>query len=368
MKKALIFTMQYSDNYGTVLQAYALQKALRDLGVSACIAPIFPSRHNVFRRFIGRTVNDTIKKIRQEYWHHRRAKFFKRFRNKWFDCGGMGRIWFPDVPMADFSGFDALVYGSDNIWGAANRINPVDAEVFFALHVNHPHKIAYAPSCGGNLMLDPLKDEICRLVREGGFNHVSCREETSVRTFREYGINATKVPDPTLLLDESDWSGVEESCGAEGFVFGYDMGHENQKGIRGICRELAHGEGDIRIVYPNDWRRNEKEGSPMTPSQWVWSIHHAQSVVANSFHGIVFAIIFRRPFLYVPIVGRQERYNVRAKELLELCGLESREYRLGLDVGSQMNVQIDWSDVDHRLLQFRVKGFDFLKKHIKETR
>lgn len=364
MEKALIFTLQYSDNYGTVLQAYALQKALKALDISACIAPIIPARPNVIRRFFGRTVNDTIKKIRQEYWHHCRAKFFKRFRNEWFDYGGMGRICFSEVPNTDFSGFDTLVYGSDNIWGAANRIDPIDAEVFFALHVDHPHKIAYAPSSGGNLMLDPLKDEICRLVREGGFRHVSCREETSVLAFREHGINATKVPDPTLLLDESDWSGVEESCGAEGFVFGYDMGHENQKSIRGICRELAHGEGDIRIVYPNDWRRNEKEGSPMTPSQWVWSIHHARSVVANSFHGIVFAIIFRRPFLYVPIVGIKERYNGRAKEMLQLCGLESREYRLGIDAVSQMNAQIDWLDVENRISRFRTEGFDFLKKAI----
>ena len=364
MKKALIFTLQYSDNYGTVLQAYALQKALRQLGMSACIAPIMPKRPNVFRRFIGRTVNDTIRKIRQEYWHCRRGRFFKGFRSDWFDYGGLGRIWFSDVSRTDFSGFDALVYGSDNIWGAANRVDPVDAEVFFALNVDHPHKIAYAPSSGGNLMLDPLKDEICRLVKLGGFHHVSCREETSVKAFHEHGINATKVPDPTLLLDESDWSGVEESCGAEGFVFGYDMGHENQKGIRGICRELAHGEGDIRIVYPNDWRRNEKEGSPMTPSQWVWSIHHARSVVANSFHGIVFAIIFRRPFLYVPIIGIKERYNGRAKEVLQLCGLESREYRLGIDAVSQMNAQIDWWDVENRISRFRTEGFDFLKKAI----
>ena len=364
MKKALIFTLQYSDNYGTVLQAYALQEALKSLGLSAYIAPIMPKRPNVLRRFVGRTVNDTIQKIRQEYWHCRRGRFFKGFRSDWFDYGGLERICFSDVPKTDFSGFDALVYGSDNIWGAANRVDLVDAEVFFALHVNHPHKVAYAPSSGGNLMLDPLKGEICSLVKQGGFRHVSCREETSVRAFREHGINATKVPDPTLLLGESDWSGVEEPCDGEGVVFGYDMGHENQKSIRGICAELANGGGNVRIVYPNDWRRNEKEGCPMTPAQWVWSIHHAQSVVANSFHGIMFAIIFQRPFLYVPIVGRQERYNGRAKEMLKLCGLESREYRPSIDAASQMNAIIDWRDVEKRLSQFMAEGFVFLRKSI----
>lgn len=366
MKTALIFTLQWSDNYGTVLQAYALQQALKSLGVQGVVAPVYPESDGLTRRFVGRSLSATVHKWRNLYWKSRRSGWFSDFRRRYFDYGGLSPIVRTKISKCDFSCFDALVFGSDNIWGAENRIDGRDAEVFFALGIRHGNKIAYAPSSGGNLMIDPLRNVVVDLVRRGGFRKISCREQSSVTAFLEAGILSVRVPDPTLLVSAVDWHQIEEPIdGASACVFGYDLGHVNERRVRDVCLTLADGDGrKMSVCYPNDWSKNEKQGIPMTPGQWVWRVRSARCVVSNSFHGVVFSIIFHKPFLYLPISGEKSRQNGRADEMLDLCGLQARRLESGRDCKAQMESEINWDLVEERLKPFREKGFDFLRENI----
>ncbi len=94
---------------------------------------------------------------------------------------------------------------------------------------------------------------------------------------------------------------------------------------------------------------------------------NARFVVTNSFHGTVFALLFRKPFIVAGLTGERATANARAINLLRAVRLESR-FTPGFsaqNVQTLMAHEIDWADVDQRLAELRQAGDAFLSTQLR---
>ena len=367
MKTAGIITFQWYDNYGTVLQAYALQTLLRNLGVEACIVPLQASRDTGIRRIVSKTLRGTILKIerlcreRGGQWH----AGFEKFRKSHFNYRGKAYCDFAKALEMEYD-VDYLVFGSDNIWSPwAVGLDTAMSRVFFGDGIDHPCKIVYAASTGAALNDCDQKDAVVERIRRGGFLRISCREQSNVDFLNDSGIHAVLAPDPTLLLEADEWLRTADApqLESESYVFGYDLGHPGAFSVLAVCKELAGiSRLAVRIPFPRQvWAARSCACLP-GPAQWLGFMRNAAFVVTNSFHGVMFSLLFHRKFAYIPIEGETGRLNARAFAILKRCSLQERVVAPGNGVDVIAKKNVDWSRVDAEIDILRRCGIDYLKE------
>ena len=165
------------------------------------------------------------------------------------------------------------------------------------------------------------------------FNAVSCREHSGVNICKSLGIDATKVIDPTLLLNKGKYLElIGKPITKKELVFIYSL---NISSSDQICwnelKEYASNNGLSVKVTPSqgyfsadELFGDEVEYSYATPKEWLQTIAESRLVVTPSFHGVVLSIIMETPFVYVPLGGQYASGNSRITDLLKDLKLENR--------------------------------------------
>lgn len=368
MKSVGIITFQWYDNYGTVLQAYGLQETVRELGCDARIVPLrIHERHGVFRilskTFKGLCLNSRKYVIERILARHIK---FMRFRDKYFRYLGNEKYFFEEAISRKWDE-DALIFGSDNIWSPwCTSLDDVMGDLFYGSGIEHDRKIAYAASTAGYLRSHPRCDELLNRIQGAHFKSISLREQINVDLFNENGIKAEFAPDPTLLLPRKEWESVgKEPTGSDlsPYIFGYDLGHSGSIPIFEACSILAHaGKLAIKMPYPKHFWRDRRVACYPGPEEWLGWIRCSSGVVTNSFHGLIFSIIFNRPFVFVPIVGEDDSLNMRSQELLRFFGAENRILWDEKDLERLYAAPIDWELVNSKMRILANMGKAYLRK------
>lgn len=98
-----------------------------------------------------------------------------------------------------------------------------------------------------------------------------------------------------------------------------------------------------------------------SPGEWLHSIEECDYFITNSFHGVVFAVIFHKQFLYIPIRGNNVGMNDRIFSLLDTLGLKQQIYDSGNMMCVQLQNIIDWNFVDKSLAEQRKIADNFFK-------
>ena len=104
-----------------------------------------------------------------------------------------------------------------------------------------------------------------------------------------------------------------------------------------------------------------------SPGQWLYAFMQARCVVTNSYHGSIFAILMKKPFLVIPQSRKHDRGGERIPNLLRILGLNDRIYDGKRGLAKQMMAPIDWIAVEERLDAQRQKSIDFLKNSLSEV-
>ena len=151
------------------------------------------------------------------------------------------------------------------------------------------------------------------------FNAVSVREFSALKLFDQYGWTCPRADvcvDPTLLLDAEDYNQVIDSADVNdcttGKIFAYLLDATIEKENR-IKTEAMAKECAVHCMGLQD--------ASTTIEQWLNNIRNAKMVVTDSFHGVVFSIIFDKPFLFL---GNQRRGNARLVSLFIMLGIDPR--------------------------------------------
>lgn len=367
-----ILTHPLETNYGGVLQAYALQKVLRDMGHDVLTIDRhnkneYPSfaRHvlSYGKRLILRSL---CKEDTSVCWNPFIStddfKYISRNIQAFIDKHiHLTRfVYSSELAAIDKEYvFDAYVVGSDQVWLPSYCPNS------FLDFVERKDvlKLFYAASCGARSFADDenVKKECIRLVKD--FKAVSVREEKLKHLSSNIlGVNAEWVLDPTMLLEKQDYFSLSGTCySGSKYLFTYILDKNNYKFDLATSlaqeKELSIRHGNVDTYYVK--KRGLDIDRCVFPSieSWLDGYFHSDFVVTDSFHGTVFSILFNKQFV---VIGNPQRGMDRFKSLLGLFGLENRLITSKSEALSISCEMIDFTDVNCQLMKLREKSKIFL--------
>ena len=291
-----ILTFHRADNYGAVLQAFALQEYLRLNGHKVEIIDYRAEAiSNVYKLLPKKNFSKNIlKSFISLPFRFIRAKLFENFRLKMLFISENSF----SEKKTEFLDYDAIFFGSDQIWNP--KITKGFDKVFWGdLKVKgKPLKIAYAASAGDDLNVLKSNESLKTLL--DNFDMISLRE--SYLTDFLSGI-ADKTPetvlDPTFLLSEKRWEEIACAKNKKKYLLLYQMNFNRKARI--LAEKIAK-KRNLKIV--EIWNgfnlaRSLKSKLFVSPQKFIDLFKNADFVVTTSFHGTAFSIIYRKNFYYI---------------------------------------------------------------------
>lgn len=378
--KIAILTQPLHDNYGGLLQAYALKETLKTLGHN----PIIINRHgagsNPIRRELSKLKNKLLlrpARLNQYLNYSQRALISERtlsFRTKYIP--ELSELITTNKGMKSLlsQNIDAFIVGSDQCWRP--RYSPCITNYFldFIKEQKKIKRIAYAASFGtAEWEFSKQQTQECKNLL-GLFDAISVREDDGITLVKDHlGRNdAIHVLDPTMLLDIKIYNTITENEKADKSkgnlkVYVLDKTPEKEIFIQQTASRLKLTPFEVmpKLRLKQDIINNEnaKHFQYPCPSQWLKGFQDAEFVITDSFHGTVFSILYNKPFI---ALGNKNRGMSRFTSLLKMFGLENRLV-LELDEKNLTKILhqiIDWTSVNDTLLKEREKALFFLKNHL----
>lgn len=249
--------------------------------------------------------------------------------------------------------YDYFVTGSDQVW----NYHFSNLEHCFLLFAPSEKRIAYAAS----ISCPDIPADKIPMYKEGfaGMAHISMREQQGADTVKELsGRDVPVVVDPTLLLDANAWRKVSRQPAwyhGEDYILTYFLGDRPE------IVETLEQETGLPVINLLD--KEVYEHYVTGPDEFLWAVEHAKLVYTDSFHGTVFSILFRTPFVVCNRVGDDvsEKMGSRIDTLLGCFCLEDRRGTKtnGYAIENPFEV-IDWSKVDTILTRERQRSIDYL--------
>lgn len=351
-----IVTLSLGNNYGGILQNYALQQVLKRLGHT----PI--TIDYIALRPLWKFALSTCKTI-VLYFVPVKRRPFAPYRNKQAPQmqAFIDKHIVRTYPVKKYTAklleayhINSLVVGSDQVWRPCYNRYLEDMFLAFARKCEIK-KIAYSASFGVNTMeFSRHQWKRCvPLLRQ--FDKVSVREDSGVDLCRNYfHVDAEHTLDPTFLLSNEDYEQVCATVPKHSgkFIACYilDMTEDHQSHID----RMAHNLHLEPIYFGAD------KNVSLSVEEWLAMFRDAAYVVTDSFHGTVFSIIFGKPF--ISIVNKARGAD-RFASLLRTFGLETRSISSMEELMEELYCNpIDWHMVDTALSDAKKKSMDYLEK------
>ncbi|PTV94944.1 polysaccharide pyruvyl transferase [Rhodobacter aestuarii] len=355
-----LLTLPLHANFGGIIQAVSLSAALRERGHKVFLLDRRRPAHH-WQRLVMRVLavlpGQNIGGFRAR---SRMLGLHRNFIESHID--GRSGICRSSAEMRRATAslkLDAVVVGSDQVWRLAYMHPDAVADYFLGFIADKPtRRIAYAASFGvGSWDYPDRTEEIAPLLAK--FDAVSVRE-TSGMTICDavFGRgDVAHVLDPTLLIEPAFHhrlcSDIPVASCPDGprtaFFYMLDNPDIRTAALSALGPDYAAAELTLN------------DGHTVTLPQWVSRFRDADFVVTDSFHGTVFAIIFRKPFLSVVNHGRgADRFT----SLLGQLGLEDRliSQANSIDISALIAQSIDYDDIHRRLDDLRRHSAAFLEK------
>ena len=347
-------TFHHADNYGAVLQAYALQQALLSLGVETELidydCPAISDGYHVahwngsLRGFIlsllwGRDIR-------------RKNALFEHFRRQYLRLSPV--VTKSELP-ALVQRYDAVITGSDQVWNHAL----VHGDAAYFLDFVPPEKrCSYAASFG----ISEIPEEERSFYQEHlqGYHNYSTREATGARLVQELtGQQATVDLDPVFLPGVSRWEQLLQPIERRPYIFLYMP----LDASLAVARQLAAQQhlDIVYVAYNKSIRHPERNPGDcriaVAPEEFLSLLYHAQCVVTGSFHATVFSVLFHKPF-YTSV---PERIGSRITDVLHLLSLSDHIIQHGQVPSAS---EPDWGRVDARVTALRTESLQHLKESL----
>lgn len=336
-----IITQPLHANYGGILQNYALQQVLKqmghevwtiDYGKFTWINWLDNAWRVLVHKMLGHKAHFAVTPSEKDKIEAPLRRFAEKNiqltipRSKRFNKKVVGKY-----------GFDALIVGSDQVWRPMYNCYIEDCFLSFVSQMNLK-RVAYAASFGTDKWeFTPQQTEQCAVLAKD-FDGISVREKSGITLCNQYlGVNATHVLDPTLLMKSQDYIKLcSHISKREPFVFAYVL-DENEEKIKSIA-DFAERRGLPYFIKGADNTVSDND----TIELWLSYFRDAAFIVTDSFHGTAFSIIFNKDFY---VFGNEKRGNSRFDSLLETFGLKDRMMN---NVLPKEIENIEWEEVNKK--------------------
>ncbi|WP_302390895.1 polysaccharide pyruvyl transferase family protein [Eggerthella sinensis] len=369
----LTSTPSFFDNYGAVLQGFALQSHVKGLNYEPLTLSyrglseqVRRKKANPMERFAGiflsgNSLSQSIGTIVSKRGREARKAIFKEFVDEHISLAD--ELVNYEELLRLVSEFDAFICGSDQVWNPRVHGGKNDPGYFLQFAVGKVRTIAYAPSFGVSTLPEVCMENLAEYV--GGIDFVSVREDSGAKLLAEYaGVEAPVVVDPTLLLTAADWDSIAmkpEWLPAR-YLAVYKFGERSEydKLIRETARKLGLDIVNIPAAVDPVFKTRWDIG----PSEFLAIIRGAELVCTDSFHATVFSVTYRRPCIVFPrdAPGSAKSMNSRMEGFLRRLGLKARYAAMPSEWDSTLSAGFDLEDAHERLDAWRTSSKDFLNR------
>lgn len=386
MRIGIVTYWSSSDNYGQQLQCYALQKYLIGLGHDAYLIKYMPTSHIPLWRRIARSVKYRLLVSSEQKEKDRNTKLiseknkllncrrgFKEFRDKYIKSTEIVYRNIKELrnnpPAADI-----YICGSDQVWN--NSLSDPDTAGWF-LDFGKPtvKRVSYAASIGRDID----SSEINRFTKYlKNFNAISVREQKAYALCHQLGFDESIIAiDPTLLLNSSDYDSIAiDSNGADvagkPYVFIYTLNIRTAEEIYwdDFQKIIAEDGLQIRSVSSSGYLPAREllpgvQNEQATIPEWLSLIKHSEYVITTSFHGVVFCLLYHKPFYAVLLNNEYSKGNDRIISLLESLDLSFLIISNKESLTQAGFDRIDWVEVDEKIVLLRKKSVHFIDEILK---
>lgn len=364
-----ILTLHRVRNYGSVLQAHALCKILKDHGHTPIVIDYIPERFrlrsdlffvredryknngktNYFKKYLFMILSI----MPRLYYYTRFTPFVKKYipttQGKYFTNNDL---------LAETFDFDIYMNGSDQVWNMAWE-NSVDKAFFLDFVPKGKKKLAYAASFGKKVLSEDERSIMAPLLRQ--YNMITVRESSAVGLLERMGIgNAIHVLDPTLLCDKTYWAKlVDKRIIKKPYLAIYQLNY------RTCALDYARKIADTLGLEVVDMSRKFKASEGVDcnkafvkPEVFLNIMYYADYIVTDSFHGTAFSVNFNKNFISI-----KNDFPERAGSLLALTGLADRFVENGVALDEKLILdKIDYKKVNEILARERLNAEKIIQK------
>ncbi|MEW7973481.1 MAG: polysaccharide pyruvyl transferase family protein [Candidatus Thiodiazotropha endolucinida] len=368
-----ILTQPLHNNYGGLLQAFALQVVMKRLGHEVWTVDFWKVDRKKDLRFYPRIIKSILIRAVQRYllgrsvsvwvWptnsnNRKFTRHMRRFVEE--NIKTTSKINnSPQLSLLKEYHFDAYVVGSDQVWRPEYSPNLLHYFLDFLSDDTMVKRISYAASFGvEDWEFTPEETVVCAGLAQK-FDAISVREDSAIELCRKYlEVPAVHVLDPTMLLDKDDYTALVNEDGipefnAEIISYVLDATPEKKNIINAISEVIG-----VNACFVNNAMSGYHDNVFPPVTQWIRGYMDTDFVITDSFHGTVFSIIFNRPFI---AIGNEERGLTRFVSLLKMFDLENRVLHSADQITTELiNEKIDWDRVNSILSQKRQEALVFL--------
>lgn len=380
MKTATVTWITYN-NYGTFLQAYALQKQIELLGHENVILSdekileeyrtANPRKKQSAEAAGPEEIGAKLKRLAEEPGRISRSILARKDPERYghpYEVSQAAFVQFRKENLKVRYGltsemlpalneeYDAFVCGSDQIWSLFDaNFNP-----YYFLDFVSKKKIAYAPCLGTDRITEQRASQLKTLLDD--FSAISAREDVSARQLSELtGREVAWVADPTLLHGREFWEAFVEGIKVpkKKYLLCYFL--ENRKWYFDYARKLARKLGLTLLLIPNKWEHLQHAfvaDFAVGPKEFVALFRDAEYVLTDSYHGSIFSLIFEKQFQYLQRFAEDDpnSQNIRVESLFGYLNLKNRVYEWShLEL-----VRLDYRALNGQLSHVRRESIGYL--------
>lgn len=349
-------------NYGSALQSWALNQSVARLGYRPVLIdycpdilkdkdPLNPMKNMWDKDSESRKMCElSLPAIRENY-----VKFDCFYTNKFIRSKKKYYSENFNQCVEDES-LDGFVCGSDTIF-CVDEFG-IDDGYYANYDVMKQHAVAYAASFGDS----HFTDETYKILsdRLKNFKAIGIRENQMLDYVRSHAtVPCERVLDPTLLLNASDYECITSGDVPEKPYLLYYARRYNPE-MEAYAENLAKERG-LQLVEISLRAVNADKGHIMRydagVEEFLSLTRHASYIVTNSYHSMIFAVHFKRPF----VVFTREQCNTKIDELMKLLGLENRKMTKRSD---NVEDKIEWDTVQASMEKTKTISFEFLSNEL----
>lgn len=381
MRIGIITFWETQDNYGQMLQNYALQQVLKRLGHESYLIryslfsdwAVSPNRwKSIF------SLSKIISYIKRKIKHPQNTmnttridRKFNEFKSKYLNSTDIVYHTLKELqsnpPFAD-----VYICGSDQIWYAIDDYHVyknITRAYFLDFGDKSIKRIAYAPSFGRTDFPEGYYKYIKPLLSQ--FQLITVREKGGIEVCKKVGYtNVYQVLDPTCLLEAEQYRKISVAPQISNkYILVYCVGKCDIK-LDELVQYAKKQDWDIYYIGSQGEKiDNIQQNYPQikfvypTINEWLGWIDYCTLLVTNSFHGAVFSILFNKQNVVSTGKGLSRKGGAdRFYTLFENVGLLDRIYTGNASV--ILGKRIDYKSVNKKLVAEKNRCVQLLKSAI----
>lgn len=265
---------------------------------------------------------------------------------------------------------DTFMVGSDQVWHW-NVLQAFREYFLLEFALESKRKIAYASSFGHYNLTAPTSFKYMFSYLLSRFDAVSVRESSGVDICKNLGITAKHVLDPVFLCDRNEYIKLADSVDSkyekDKYIFTYILDpHRGDK--KNVLLNVSNYTNlplfNVTDLHDQD-KREEWLGLPVEKSldiEYLLSnIYNSKFIITDSFHGVCFAIIFKKKFICLANKGRG---IARFESLMYKLGLQDRLFYNPEDFAGHEDLidkDIDYDNIYRIIEKEKESSYEFLK-------